>query len=41
VEIQALNDQRAVKAREEDIVEVHSVDELRKSGFVEKLQGNR
>jgi len=37
VEIQALTDQRAVKARIEDFVEHRFVDELRKSGFVGKL----
>jgi len=37
VEIQALTDQIAVKARVEDFVEHRFVDELRKSAFVEKL----
>jgi NitT/TauT family transport system substrate-binding protein len=41
LEIQALTDGRAGKAKAEDFVELRFVDELRKSGFVEKLYGRR
>jgi len=38
LEIQALTDARAAKAKAEDFVELRFVDEIRKSGFVEKLR---
>jgi NitT/TauT family transport system substrate-binding protein len=38
LEIQALTDPRAAKAKAEDFVELRFVDEVRKSGFVEKLR---
>lgn len=38
LEIQALTDPRAAKAKVEDFVELRFVDEVRKSGFVEKLR---
>ncbi len=38
LEIQALTDPRAGKAKAEDFVELRFVDEMRKSGFVEKLR---
>jgi NitT/TauT family transport system substrate-binding protein len=41
LEIQALTDPRAAKAKVEDFVELRFVDEMRKSGFVEKLYGRR
>jgi NitT/TauT family transport system substrate-binding protein len=41
LEIQALNDPKAAKAKVEDFVELRFVDELRKSGFVDKLYGRR
>ena len=41
LEIQALNDPRATKAKAEDLVDLRFVDELRKSGFVDKLYGRR
>ena len=41
LEVQALTDARAAKAKVEDFVELRFVDELRKSGFVEKLYGRR
>ena len=41
LEVQALADPRASKAKAEDFVELRFVDELRKSGFVEKLYGRR
>ena len=41
LEVQALTDPRAVKAKVEDFVELRFVDELRKSGFVDKLYGRR
>jgi NitT/TauT family transport system substrate-binding protein len=41
LEIQALTDARAAKAKAEDFVELRFVDELRKSGFVAKLYGRR
>jgi NitT/TauT family transport system substrate-binding protein len=41
LEIQALTDARAAKARVEDFVELRFVDDMRKSGFVEKLYGRR
>ena len=39
LEVQALTDPRAAKARAEDLVELRFVNELRKSGFLEKLYG--
>lgn len=41
LEVQALTDTRATKIRAEDLVELRFVDELRKSGFVEKLYGRK
>src|SRR3990170_5092615 len=41
LEVQALTDPRASKARAEDFVELRFVDELKKSGFVDKLYGRR
>jgi ABC-type nitrate/sulfonate/bicarbonate transport system substrate-binding protein len=41
LEIQALTDPRAAKAKAADFVELRFVDELRKSGFVEKLYGSK
>jgi ABC-type nitrate/sulfonate/bicarbonate transport system substrate-binding protein len=41
LEVQALTDARAVKAKVEDFVELRFVDEMRKSGFVDKLYGRR
>jgi hypothetical protein len=41
LEIQALTDPRAAKAKAEDFVELRFVDEMRKSGFVDKLYGRR
>jgi len=41
LEVQALTDPRATKIKAEDIVDLRFVDELRKSGFVEKLYGRR
>jgi ABC-type nitrate/sulfonate/bicarbonate transport system substrate-binding protein len=41
LEVQALTDARAAKAKVEDFVELRFVDELRKSGFVDKLYGRR
>ena len=38
LEIQAMTDPRAAKAKAEDFVELRFVDEIRKSGFVEKLR---
>jgi NitT/TauT family transport system substrate-binding protein len=39
LDVQALTDPRAAKIKAEDIVELRFVDELRKSGFVDKLYG--
>ncbi len=41
LEIQALTDPRAAKVKAEDFVELRFVDEMRKSGFVDKLYGRR
>jgi NitT/TauT family transport system substrate-binding protein len=41
LDVQALTDPRAAKIKAEDIVELRFVDELRKSGFVDKLYGRR
>jgi hypothetical protein len=41
LELQALTDARAAKFKAEDFVELRFVDEMRKSGFVEKLYGRR
>ena len=38
LDIQALTDPRAAKAKVEDFVDLRFVDEVRKSGFVEKLR---
>src|SRR6185436_9878888 len=39
LEIQALTDPRAAKAKPEDFVDLRFVDEMKKSGFVDKLFG--
>lgn len=41
LEVQALTDPRAGKAKADDFVELRFVDELRKSGFVDKMYGRR
>jgi NitT/TauT family transport system substrate-binding protein len=41
LEIQATLDPKAAKAKAEDFVELRFVDELRKSGFIERLYGKR
>jgi NitT/TauT family transport system substrate-binding protein len=41
LEVQALTDPRASKAKTEDLVELRFVDELRKSGFLNKLYGRK
>jgi hypothetical protein len=41
LEVQALTDPRAAKAKPEDFVELRFVDELRKTGFIDKLYGRR
>lgn len=41
LEVQALTDPRAAKVKAEDFVELRFVDEMRKSGFVDKLYGRR
>jgi NitT/TauT family transport system substrate-binding protein len=41
LEVQALTDARAGKAKVDDFVELRFVDELRKSGFVDKMYGRR
>jgi ABC-type nitrate/sulfonate/bicarbonate transport system substrate-binding protein len=41
LEIQGLTDPRAAKAKVEDFVELRFVEEMRKSGFVQKLYGRR
>jgi NitT/TauT family transport system substrate-binding protein len=41
LDVQALTDARAAKIKPEEIVELRFVDELRKSGFVDKLYGRR
>ncbi len=41
LEVQALTDPRAAKAKAEDFVELRFVDEMKKSGFVDKLYGRR
>lgn len=41
LEIQAMSDPRAAKARAEDFVDLRFVDELKKAGFVDKLYGRR
>jgi NitT/TauT family transport system substrate-binding protein len=41
LELQALTDARAAKFKAEDFVELRFVDEMRKSGFVDKLYGRR
>ncbi|HEY2922378.1 MAG TPA: ABC transporter substrate-binding protein [Candidatus Binatia bacterium] len=41
LDVQALTDPRASKAKAEELVELRFVDELRKSGFVEKLSGRK
>lgn len=41
LEVQALTDPRAGKAKPEDFVDLRFVDEMKKSGFVDKLYGRR
>jgi ABC-type nitrate/sulfonate/bicarbonate transport system substrate-binding protein len=41
LDVQALTDPRAAKFKAEDMVELRFVDELKKSGFVEKLYGRK
>jgi NitT/TauT family transport system substrate-binding protein len=41
LEVQALTDPRASKAKIDDFVELRFVDEMRKSGFVDKLYGRK
>ncbi len=41
LEVQAVTDPRAAKVKAEEMVELRFVDELRKSGFVEKLYGRK
>lgn len=41
LEVQALTDPRAAKYKPEDFVELRFVDELRKSGFLDKLYGRK
>jgi len=41
LDVQALTDPRAAKFKAEDFVEVRFVDEMKKSGFVDKLYGRR
>jgi hypothetical protein len=41
LEIQALLDPRAAKAKVEDFVDLRFVDELKKTGFINKLYGRR
>jgi NitT/TauT family transport system substrate-binding protein len=41
LDVQALTDPRASKAKAEELVELRFVDDLRKSGFVEKLYGRK
>ena len=41
LDVQALTDSRATRAKVEDFVDLRFVDELRKSGFIEKLYGRR
>jgi len=41
LEVQALTDPRAGKAKAEDFVELRFVDEMKKSGFVDKLYGRK
>jgi NitT/TauT family transport system substrate-binding protein len=41
LEVQALTDPRAGKVKAEEMVELRFVDELRKSGFVDKLYGRK
>jgi ABC-type nitrate/sulfonate/bicarbonate transport system substrate-binding protein len=41
LEVQAATDPRAAKFKAEDMVELRFVDEMRKSGFVDKLYGRK
>jgi len=41
LDVQTLTDPRAAKAKAEDFVELRFVDEMKKSGFVDKLYGRR
>ena len=41
LDVQALTDPRASKAKVEDLVELRFVDEMKKSGFIDKLYGRK
>ena len=41
LEVQALTDPRAAKAKPEDFVDLRFVDEMKKSGFIDKLYGRK
>ena len=41
LDVQALTDPRAGKAKPEDFVDLRFVDEMKKSGFVDKLYGRK
>lgn len=41
LDVQALTDPRAAKIKAEDMVELRFVDEMRKSGFIDKLYGRK
>jgi hypothetical protein len=41
LEVQALTDPRAVKFKAEEMVELRFVEEMKKSGFVDKLYGRK
>jgi ABC-type nitrate/sulfonate/bicarbonate transport system substrate-binding protein len=41
LDVQALTDPRAAKFKAEDMVELRFVDEMRKSGFIDKLYGRK
>jgi len=41
LDVQALTDPRAAKFKAEDFVELRFVDDMKKSGFVDKLYGRK
>jgi ABC-type nitrate/sulfonate/bicarbonate transport system substrate-binding protein len=41
LDVQSLTDPRATKIKAEDVIDLRFVDELKKSGFVDKLYGRR
>jgi hypothetical protein len=41
LDVQALTDPRAAKFKADEMVELRFVDEMKKSGFVEKLYGRK